>query len=121
MNITTLSKLHTLTVKELRTPTRVDVLLRELVVSARLASDDAYEIAARALLPLVLRRVSKYAEHADQSWACWTNDRGDVWFFVAERLPASEQALQLDHYGEDGLIRGTSRWIADVEGNWSTY
>src|SRR5579872_5857121 len=98
--------MHTVTLKQIKNPSRLGVLLRELVKALDIVPQNAYEIAARNGLPPALRRVAQCAQHLDASWACWLDDAGHTWFFVAE-MPLSlsrehgKPVLQIDQYGED--------------------
>jgi hypothetical protein len=115
--------MHTITLQAVKHPSRLGVLLRELVRSFDIVPQEAYEMAARDNLPPALRRVAVCAEHLDACWACWIDENGQVWFFVGE-LPMAlsrehgKPVLQLDRYGEDGLILETSRWL-QAAGKWS--
>ena len=63
MTTITLSMLRTIT-KKIRPPAAVDMLLRELVMSARLVPEGGYQLGDRRSLTPELQRVSRYAEHA---------------------------------------------------------
>ena len=115
--------MHTVTLQTIKRPSCVGVLLRELSHETDVIPKGAYEIAERNNLPPTLRRVAQCAEHLNASWACWVNDAGQVWFFVAE-MPLQlsrdqgKPVLQLDRYGDDGLIIETGRWVKGSGEKW---
>ena len=50
-------------------------------------------------------------------WGCWVGDDGHTWFFTAEMTPG-QRILWVGHHGEDGLIRESGKWSADVDETW---
>jgi hypothetical protein len=115
--------MRTMTLRAIKHPSNVDVLLRELVQSRGIVPEGTYEICDRNSLPPVLQRLAEYADHTGHSWACWLDDVGRGWLFIAEMpLPQSRNrgrpVLRVDHFGEDGVIRDTGQWVAGPEGKW---
>jgi len=115
----------TRTLQMLEPPSQVDVLLRELVQSRGIVPEGTYEIRDRTSLPTALRRLAQNIRHtADQSWACWLSDDGHTWFFFIAEMPSSlssergKPVLQINQYGEDGVILYTGQWVADAAGKW---
>jgi hypothetical protein len=116
--------MHTVSLRALQHPSHVDELLTELVQSVdELIPEGAYQILDQASLPEPLRRLVRYALHTGHSWACWFDDGGRAWLFLAEMsLALSRESgvpvLHVDQYAEDGEIRATGRWIATQDGKW---
>ena len=116
--------MHTVSLRALQHPSHVDELLTELVQSVdELIPEGAYQILDQSSLPTALRRLARYALHTGHSWACWVDDNGRAWLFLAEMsLTLSRESgvpvLQVDQYGEDGQIRDTGKWIAAGDGKW---
>lgn len=119
--------MHTVYLRALQFPSHVDELLLELVQSvAELIPEGAYQILDQASLPTALHPRVRYALHTGKSWACWVDDGGRAWLFLAEMsLPLSRESgtpvLQVDQYGEDGEVRDTARWIAASDGKWQRH
>ena len=116
--------MHTVSLRALQHPSHVDELLTELVQSVdELIPEGAYQILDQSSLPTALGRLVRYAMHSGHSWACWVDDGGHAWLFLAEMsLALSRESgvpvLQVDQYGEDGQIRDTGTWIAAHDGKW---
>jgi hypothetical protein len=115
--------MHTITLRAIKHPSRVAVLLRELVHTFNVLPKDAYEVCDGAKLPPALRRFTRCAAHLNASWACWMDGAGNAWFFFAEMpLELSRErgvpVLQLDRYGDDGAIVETGRWMRSSDGIW---
>jgi hypothetical protein len=104
--------MHTNTLTAIKHPSHAGLLLRELVQTLHVVPTGAYELGDAGKLPPALGIVAQRAQHVDACWACWVDDTGHLWLFVAEMpLELSREhgkpVLQLDRYGEDGLIQET--------------
>jgi hypothetical protein len=116
--------MHTVSLRALQHPSHVDELLTELVQSVdELIPEGAYQILDQASLPTALNRLARYAVFKGHSWACWVDDSGHAWLFLAEMsLTLSRErgvpVLQVDQYGEDGQMRDSGKWIAAHDGKW---
>lgn len=119
--------MHTVSLRALQHPSHVDELLTELVQSVdELIPEGAYQILDQGSLPATLHRLVRYAAYTRQSWACWIDDSGHAWLFLAEMsLELSRErgnpVLQVAQYAEDGQIRDTGKWIATSDGKWQRY
>jgi hypothetical protein len=116
--------MHTVSLRALQHPSHVDELLTELVQSVdELIPEGAYQILDQSSLPTTLRRLVRYALHTGRSWACWVDDSGHAWLFLAEMTLALSRergvpVLHVDQYDEEGEIRDTGKWIAAHDGKW---
>jgi len=116
--------MHTVSLRALQHPSHVDELLTELVQSVdELIPEGAYLILDQASLPAMLHRLVRYAGYTRQSWACWVDDGGHAWLFLAEMsLDLSRErgnpVLQVDQYREDGQLRESAKWTATSDGTW---
>ncbi len=117
--------MHTMTLRAIKHPSRLAVLLRELVQTLNVLPKNADEVCDTATLPPALRRFVRCAAHLDASWAIrWVDDAGHAWFYFAEMpLELSREhgkpVLQIDRYDEDGAILETSKWLEGHDGKWS--
>ena len=116
--------MHTVSLRALQHPSHVDELLTELVQSVdELIPEGAYQICDQASVPATLRRLVRYAAYTRQSWACWIDDSGHAWLFLAEMsLDLSRESgrpvLQVDQYAEDAELRDSAKWTATSDGKW---
>jgi hypothetical protein len=116
--------MHTVSLRALQHPSHVDELLTELVQSvSELIPEGAYQILDQSSLPTPLRRLIRYALHTGRSWACWVDDAGHAWLFLAQMTLALSRergvpVLHVDQYAEDGETRETGKWIATHDGKW---
>lgn len=114
--------MHTVSLRALQHPSHVDELLTELVQSVdELIPEGAYQILDQASVPSALHRLIRYALHTGRSWACWVDDSGHAWLFLAEMSLALSRergvpVLQVDQYAEDGQVREQGRWISTCDG-----
>ena len=116
--------MQTVTLRVIKHPSRLCLLLRELVQTFDVVPRDAQEVCDPMRLPAALRRFVRCAAHLDASWACWLDDAGHAWFYFAE-MPLElsrghgKPVLQIDRYDEHGIILETSKWLEGVGGAWS--
>jgi hypothetical protein len=101
----------------------VDALLLELVQSLGVLPDNAQQIRELNELSDEIRRIVNMAVHLGMSWACWRDDRRQLWLFVAEMwLPRSRElgvpVLQLDQYGGPRAMNRSGTWFKAGQGQW---
>jgi hypothetical protein len=115
--------MQTMTLRRLQKPSKVDLLLRELVQAVGILPQDSREILDATDMPAALRRVIKMANHIGHSCSCWADDCNSYSLFIGELSPDLSRergslVLLLDHYGGDGKLMGTSQWAQDHSGKW---
>ncbi len=114
--------MRTLTLRNMQQPSYLDTLLDALVEQLGVVPRDAYPIRDRDNLPAALRQIVRMATHVGQSWACWANEQGRYWLFVAEMpLTRGTPMLQLDQYNSTGDLRASSKWHCDDDDQWRRY
>src|SRR5690242_13370084 len=111
--------METLTLRSLKQPSRVEVVLHELLQHLSALPQDAYDVCDIGELPAGLRQVATTAKSIGQACSCWTDDRRQHWLFVAEMSRALSRergvpVLQVDQYGDDGELKETGRWVNQV-------
>src|SRR5690242_8678162 len=108
--------METTTLRSLRQPSRVDLLLREVVDSSAMLPVDTREVLELSQIPAPLRRIAKMAKNIGQSCTCWCDGRQVFWLIVGEMsLERSREhgnpVMVIDQYGEDGHMVSTHMWI----------
>jgi hypothetical protein len=119
--------MHTLSLRALQFPSHVDELLTELVQSVdELLPEGAYQISDESNLPPTLHRLIRFSVHVGKSWACWLDDSGRAWLFLAEMsLPLSRESgvpvLLVEQYAQDGQLGAKGLWIGAGDGKWQRF
>jgi hypothetical protein len=114
--------METMKLRKLQQPSGVEQLLEAYVVKSGLLPKGAYQIRDRAELPKELRRILVQATRTGKVWACCGHNVTN-WLFTAEMsLELSRErgapVLQVNRYGDDGIIEESGCWMADPKGNW---
>ena len=114
--------METLRLRKLQEPSQVTRLLELCVTRSQWVPEGAYQIRDPTGLPEVLRGVLAQTIEKGQVWACW-EEGVHLWVFTAEMsLGLSRErgapVLQVNSYGEDGVLKETGHWTADRDGKW---
>lgn len=100
-------------------PSYLDTLLDALVVQLNVLPKDAYPLRDPANLPSAVRRIVGMATNVGQSWACWADNGGQHWLFVAEiPLTRGTPLLNLDQYDGAGVLQARSKWQCGNDDQW---
>ena len=109
----------TLTLRQLRPPTREEMLLAEAARSLGGLPPDAFTLAGLDGVPPPMRRLMKMAQHMGRPVSAWRDESGQHWLFVGELLAQRGEAiLAVDQYGSAGELIGRGVWQQDSRGQW---
>jgi hypothetical protein len=111
----------TLTMRQLRPPTREELLLTEAARSLGGLPADAFVLAGLDGVPHPVRRVIKMAQHMGRPVSAWRDESGGHWLFVGELVTRRGTAVfAVDQYSSAGELIGRGLWRQDSRGQWQS-
>ena len=109
----------TLTMRQLRPPSREELLLNEAARSLGGLPPDAFVLAGLDGVPPAVRRVMKMARHMGRPVSAWRSESGGHWLFVGELVTRREiTLLAVDQYSSVGELMGRGLWRQNADGQW---
>jgi hypothetical protein len=114
--------MHTMKLRTLQQPTRLESLLDSLVMAQRWVPAGAPLVSDRGELFSGLQKLAIKAAKGDGAWRAWTSHDG-VRFFVAEMsMDLSRErgfpALKVHYYNDQGQLQQYGLWVQPPGGVW---
>jgi hypothetical protein len=114
--------METLKLRQIQHPTKIQRLLESYISRAAILPRGAYQIRTVDSIPKELRGFVTRASKLGKTWSCWTQGI-QTWLFTAEMSFALSRergapVLQIDLYGDDGLLRESATLTTDPTGKW---
>ena len=114
--------MHTMKLRTLQQPSRLELLLDSLATAQRWVPSGAPLVTDRSELMSALQRLAMKATKGDGAWRAWTCHDG-IRFFVAEMsMDLSRErgcpALKVHYYNDQGQLQQYGVWVQLPGGVW---